>query len=244
MIRRANRFLPLLFLILVGGLVYVSGFYEKLNLASLSEHEAILRQTVTGHPWASLGVFVVVYAVGVAVCLPVGLILTLAGGYLFGLWTGAGASAVGATLGATMTYFAARSALGETLRQRAERSGGALKKLIDGFGRDAFSYILTIRLIPMFPFGPVNIAAGIVDAPAAPFVLATVIGEIPTCLIYAGIGAGLGKSIAQGAEPSLALILQPHILLPLIGLALLALAPMGFSRWRRRTERRDALKQD
>lgn len=203
-----------------------------LSPGTIGREQAALHALVASHPALSLAAFVLGYAILIGACLPVALMLSLVGGLIFGPWLGAAAVLVGATCGAVITYAATRSAFAPLLTSRAQRDP-RLRRVIHGFGRSAFSYILTLRFIPVVPFALVNVAAGLAAAPLRAFVLATLAGGAPTALIYAGLGAGLGASL--GSEQSLHAALQsPRVLLPLAGLFVLALAPIAVKRLRRR----------
>ena len=156
--------------------------------------------------------------------------MTLSGGFLFGPWLGAGAAASGASMGAAVIFLVCRSAVGDSLRGKA---GSTIAKIEEGVRRDAFSYILTLRLIPVMPFWLVNLAAGFVDIPLRTFLSATVLGILPGSLVYAGLGSGLGEVFASGQDPNLRVIFEPHVLLPLVGLGLLSLLPVVLRRFRK-----------
>lgn len=230
------RLLPLA--AIAGGLVAVqlSGLGRHASLDELQRHETTLRAFVDAHRVLALAGYVALYALVAALSVPGALVLTLAGGFLFGIWLGGAATVIGATTGAVILFFAVRTSLGEPLRARAERSGGLLKSIVDGVRAGAFGYILTLRLAPVAPFWMVNVAAGLADAPVRPYVLATFFGIMPATFIYAGVGAGLSRVVAQGGAPNLGVILEPHVLGPLIALALLSLAVTLFRRRRRRTQ--------
>jgi uncharacterized membrane protein YdjX (TVP38/TMEM64 family) len=115
----------------------------------------------------------------------------------------------------------------------ADRRGGMLQKVIEGFGRNAFSYVLSLRLVPVFPFWLVSLAAGIASPPLWAYVLGTAVGIIPACFIYAGLGHGLGKTFASGEPVHLSTIFAPHIVWPLVGLAALSLLPPAITRFRK-----------
>ena len=228
-----KRFWPLLALAALAALLLASGLWRELSLEGLARHRATLAGFVEAHRALAVAAFVLAYALVTAASIPGALFMTLAGGLLFGVWVGGAATVVGATLGALAAFYAVRSSLGAALRARAERSGGVLKSVMDGFGRDAFAYVLTLRLIPAAPFWLVNAAAGLAHAPVRPYALATLLGIIPGTFIYAGIGAGLGDVLARGERPDLGVIFEPQILLPLVALGLLSLASALFRRRRR-----------
>lgn len=220
-----KRLWPLLLIAAAIAALFLTGANEYLSLDALRVNEAVLRQAVADNFLLGLAIFVAVYIAVVTTYIPGASILTLTGGFLFGTWIGAGATVAGATIGALGAYALIRTAIGEPLRRRAEASGGLLKRLIDGFGGNAFSYVLSLRLVPAAPFWLVNAAAGVGSAPVRPYALATLLGIIPGTVIYSGIGAGLGELFRLGETPNLSIIFEPQILWPLVGLAALSFLP-------------------
>ena len=140
----------------------------------------------------SVLVYIAFYVCVVALSLPGAFILTATAGLLFGWLLGGLVAVVGATLGATVLFLVARSALGEGLTARA---GPWLAKLRAGFKEDALSYLLFLRLVPAFPFWFVNIAPAILGVPLKTYVVATFFGIIPATFAFAAAGAGLDSVI-------------------------------------------------
>ena len=151
-------------------------------------HCALLLVFVESHVFLAAIGFVLAYAAVVALSLPGATIMTLAGGFLFGVPLGATLTVIGATVGATLLFVIARSAFGDLLRQRA---GPFLARMAEGFRKDAFSYLLFLRLVPAFPFWAVNLArrCSTCDAPTVP---ATASG-LSRGLVYTAFGASLGQ---------------------------------------------------
>jgi uncharacterized membrane protein YdjX (TVP38/TMEM64 family) len=234
--KRLIRFLPLALLLLLAVGLLAGGLGHLLSLEALRTHEAALRTFIEAHRIVALLAFVILYMVATATSLPGATILTLAGGYLFGTWLG-GATVIGATLGAVIVFFAVQTSLGAVLREKAERSGGKLKAVIDGVEAGAFGYILTLRLIPRAPFWLVNVAAALAGAPLRSYAGATFIGIMPATFIYSGMGAGIGEVVARGQAPDLRVIFEPHILAPLVALGLLSLAITLYQRLRARLDK-------
>ncbi|CAN7296178.1 VTT domain-containing protein [Phenylobacterium sp. LjRoot225] len=228
----ARRFAPLVALVAVALLAYWSGLPQKLSPAALGREHAQLQALVGAHPVLTVGGFILGYALLTGACLPVALMLSLAGGLVFGTWLGGAAILLGGAGGAIITYAAARSAFAPLLLGRA-RHDPRLQSVIQGFGRSAFTYVLTLRLLPVVPFALVNIASGLAAVPLRAYALATLAGGVPTALIYAGLGAGLGEAIGSQAALKAALR-SPQLLGPLAALALLSLAPLLLTRLRRR----------
>lgn len=225
-----KRFGPLIVIALAVAAVIASGLADHLSLAELKERRDQLQGFVALHPALSFGLYILIYIAVVSLSLPGALVMTLSGGFLFGPWLGAAAAASGASLGAAVIFMVCRSAVGDSLRGKA---GSTISKIEEGVRRDAFSYILTLRLIPVMPFWLVNLAAGFVDIPLRTFLSATVLGILPGSLVYAGLGSGLGEVFASGQEPNLRVIFEPHVLLPLVGLGLLSLLPVVLRRLRK-----------
>ena len=230
---RIKRFAPLAVLIVAVIAVFASGAGRYLNLEALQTHEAALRGFVEDNLVLALVAFIVVYALATAVSFPGAVILTLAGGYLFGTWVGGTATVIGATVGSIMVFYVVQTSLGAALRAKAETDGGTLKKVIDGVRDGAFGYILTLRLIPVAPFWLVNVAAALANAPFRAYALATFFGIMPATFIYSGVGAGIGALVARGETPDLGVIFEARVLLPLVALALLSLGTTLYQRRRK-----------
>ncbi len=154
----------------------------------------------------------------------------MASGFLFGPALGTIYAVIGATLGATILFVIARASFRELFRNQQE---GRLRKLADSFGRNALNYLLFLRLVPLFPFWIVNLAAAYVGMKVRVFAIATFFGIIPGTLVFSSMGSGLGDLLDQGEMPDVGIVFAPSIFLPLIGLAILALAPIFIQRLRR-----------
>jgi uncharacterized membrane protein YdjX (TVP38/TMEM64 family) len=190
-------------------------------------HHALLCDIVArGGILAALG-FVLAYAGLTALSVPGAMLMTLASGLLFGTWFGALYALIGATIGASAVFLAARAGLAGL----AANAGPRVQRLRDGFREDALSYLLVLRLVPIFPFWLVNLVAGASGMSLLVYVAATFFGMIPGAIVYAGIGNGVGALIEAGQHPDPYTIFRPNILLPLIGLAVLALLPVIYKRW-------------
>ena len=223
-----RRFLPLLVLALAFAAIWASGLTHELTWAGLARNQALLSAWVEAHPLLAGSAFVAAYTVSTALSLPQAALLTIAGGLLFGTVIGGMLTVLGATAGACILFLAARSALGEGL---VRRGGAAMATVRDALRRDGFSYLLALRLIPLFPFWLVNLAASVCGMRLAPFAAATLIGIIPGTFVFASIGAGVGSVLAAGGTPNLSVIFSLPVLGPLVGLAVLSLVPVAWKKW-------------
>ena len=222
-----RRLAPLVLLFLGLGAGYAMGWHDYLNFASLKENRLVLQALVADYGFVAIAGFVALYALVVALSFPGGSFLTLVSGFLFGTWFGGIAAVLGATLGATAVFLAARTAFGDGLRAKAQ---GHLEKMSQGFERDAFSWLLVLRLVPLFPFFLVNLVPAFTKISLNSYVVATFIGILPGTFVYASIGSGFGVLFDQGKTPDLSVFSRAEILLPLIGLAALSLVPVVY-RW-------------
>ena len=219
----------------IGGgiaLVFALGLDRYLSAEAVAANHAALAALVRDNPALAAGSFVLAYAAAVALSLPGGVFLTLAGGLLFGVFWGAALSVLGATAGAVLLVLAARYALADLL---ARQAGPVLDAVRPGLERDGLSYLVVLRLVPLFPFWLVNLAPALVGMRLGPYALGTFLGIIPATAVFAGIGAGLGEILAAGGRPDLDVVFAPRVLVPLLGLALLAFVPVV---WRRIAARR------
>jgi uncharacterized membrane protein YdjX (TVP38/TMEM64 family) len=245
-----KRLWPLIVLVGAMAFVFAMGWHRYLTLTALTENREALRDFIDRHRLLSLAAFVLLYAAATALSLPGGAVLTIAGGFLFGwLWGGA-TSIVGATIGATIVFLVARTALGDVL---AARAGPWLSRFRQGFQRDAFSYLLFLRLVPIFPFWLVNLAPGLLGVSFATYVATTFLGIIPGTFAFALAGNGLDSVIeaqqaqylsclaktGSGGQESCSYTLDPGTMLTpeliagLVALGLVALIPVAV-KWIRR----------
>ncbi|MGB8822945.1 MAG: TVP38/TMEM64 family protein [Pseudolabrys sp.] len=243
----ARRILPLVATVVLAGAAYIASG-GGVSLESLVRHRAAIDDFVASHRMLAIFVYVGIYITVVAVSLPGAALLTLTGGFLFGIAVGASAAVISATVGATLIFLVARTALGEPLLRRA---GPRATQLARGFREDAFSYLLFLRLVPAFPFFLVNLVPAFAGVRLGPFVAATAIGIIPGAIVFALAGAGLDSIIAaqknsydqciaaKGADCRLVFepadVLTPQLIAALVALGLLALMPVAVKFWRTRS---------
>lgn len=227
-----KRSLPLLILIGLALAAYATHLDRFLSLEALHTYRGVLLSFVVDHRIVAAFGFVGLYTAVVALSLPGGAIMTVAGGFLFGVDIGVLLSVVGASCGAALLFTIARSAVGDPLRKKA---GPFLARMSQGFQRDAFSYLLFLRLVPAFPFWVVNLVPALLGMRFVQFVAATAIGIVPGSLVYTAFGASLGNIFDAGQSPSLHDVFSPTLISALIGLGFLALLPvvLRFRRERR-----------
>ena len=229
-----RRFLPLA--VIAAGLVvgYAAGLQDYLSLAVLVEQRDALKAFVADHRIASILGYFVLYTLAVAFAFPAASILTIFAGFVFGWFIAGTLTVFAATLGAAAIFLAARSAFGDVLRKRA---GPFASKLADGFAKDAFGYLLVLRLAPVFPFLIINIAPAFFDIKLRTYMAATFLGIIPGTFAYSWLGQGLDSVIvaAAGREISISDLVTPEITIAFLGLAIVAAIPTIVRKFRARS---------
>ena len=228
--RFLRRFWPPLLLLAAIAVAWASGLTRLISWHTLAHHQLELAVWVETHPILAPSLYMLTYAVVVALSLPEAAVVSVAGGLLFGTFLGGILAIAGSTVGAIVLFLAIRHHLASAI---AARGGRLIDRVREALARDGFSYLLAIRLVPAFPFWLINLAAGLSGMGLRPYVLATVLGIIPATFVYASIGAGVGKVLAEGGAPDLSIVFSPGILGPLIGFAALSLLPIAWRRWKR-----------
>ncbi len=213
--------------VIAAGLVafFALGLEEYLSFTALSEHrQALLAWYADNTAQLVIG-FLALYVLVVAFSVPGAVWMTIGGGFLFGLALGTALVVAAATVGAVAVFLVARYALGDYLRSKA---GPAMRRMETGFRENALSYLLVLRLVPLFPFWLVNLVPAFLGIPLRTFVLGTFFGIMPGSFVFVSVGNGLGAVFDAGGTPDLGTIFEPEFLAPIIGLAVLALIPVAY----------------
>jgi uncharacterized membrane protein YdjX (TVP38/TMEM64 family) len=224
-----RRMLPLLVLLAGLALFFILGLEHALGFDALRAHRQVLAAWVGQHACIAPLIYMSIYALVVMLSVPGATVMTISGGFLFGTWAGAAYAVIAATLGATILFQVAKGSLGDFLLARA---GPGIRRMRDGFADNAFHYLLALRLVPLFPFFLVNLAPAFLGVRWTTYVAATFIGIMPAAFIYALVGSGIGTLFERGGDFSPAAVLTPQLIAGLCGLAVLALLPVAYRRWR------------
>jgi len=215
------RFLPLVAIVIVA-LIGIFTLGDYLSFESLRDNRVALLAFRDDNYPATVAVFILSYVAIVAFSLPGGTVATLTGGFLFATFPGTLFNILGATIGAVLIFLVVRWGLGARLGARLEASEGLVKKIKDGIDENQWEMLFLIRLVPAVPFFIANLLPAFLEVPLHRFVISTFFGIIPGAIVFTSIGAGLGEVFERGESPDLGVIFEPHILLPILGLAVLA----------------------
>jgi uncharacterized membrane protein YdjX (TVP38/TMEM64 family) len=209
---------------------------DVLSFEALADNRERLIAFRDAHYAATVAVFIAAYVAIVAFSLPGATVATLTGGFLFATFPGALFNVTAATIGATIIFLAARWGLGERLAARMDEGEGRIQRIKRGIDENQWEMLFLIRLVPAVPFFVANLLPALVGVPLSRYVITTFLGIIPGAVVYTSVGAGLGEVFARGQTPDLGIIFEPHVLLPILGLAALAALPIVLKALRGRKE--------
>ncbi len=213
-------------LIALAALVGAVTLRDWISFDMLAENRDRLVAFRDAHYVTAVATFVLVYAALVALSLPGALIATLTGGFLFSTFPGVVYNVAGATIGAVAIFVAAKWGFGQRLAARMNAGDGMVRRIKQGLDENQWSMLFLIRLVPAVPFVVANLVPAFVGVPLWRYAVATLLGIVPGALVYTSVGAGLGEVFARGERPDLGIIFAPEVLLPILGLCLLAALPV------------------
>ena len=207
--------------------IHASGLPGSLTLETLrANRQEIVSFVNENYVLSALG-YIAVYVLVVALSLPSAVLMTLSGGFLFGAAAGTIFTLIGATVGATLLFIFARTMTGHNAMANFGKTGA---KLACAIRANAWTYLLVLRLMPLFPFFLVNVIPALAGVRLSTFVITTFLGIIPATIVFSLSGAGLGNVLDQGSSITMDSILTPEIIAALGGLALLALIAIPLRR--------------
>lgn len=207
----------------------IFGLQDYLTLSYIKESREKFELMYSAQRFSVIAAYMVIYILVTSLSLPGAVIMTLAGGALFGLWTGtivvSFASAIGATLACLVSRFILRNWVQRKLAEK-------LKTVNAGIEREGALYLFTLRLIPVFPFWLINLIMGLTKMPLRTFYWVSQVGMLPGTIVYVNAGKELGKIGSTSG------ILSPALILSLVILGLFPLATkklLAFYRSRKKT---------
>jgi uncharacterized membrane protein YdjX (TVP38/TMEM64 family) len=217
------RFIPIIIIFIVVIVAFALGWNNYFTLEALNKEHVFLKGYVAEHPFLATIWFILIYIALTSVALPVDTFLVMLGGYLFPEPYSLIYVTISATIGATFLFLAAKTAFEDLFFRWASPF---LKKMEKGFKENAVSYILFLRLIPLFPFWLTNIAPAFFGVPLSTYFWTTFVGVIPFAFVFTQVGAGISAILDTHQDLSLATLLNSNMRIALIGLGVLALLPI------------------
>lgn len=241
LLSRLLRFWPLWLILALISIIGLLGLGEHLEFDQLAGRYDAIEGWRKANPVLAAVAAIGIYALVVALSIPVGWLMTLTTAVFFGWFWGTMIVLVGATFGASLLFLAARTTLFRFFRRRADPW---LKRFAEGFNRDAASYLLALRITPMLPFWMMNIVPALLGVPFITFAWTTFVGILPGTLVYGVAGEGLRGLVAEraaacadnqppcGSPFEIGQIMRTELFISLGLLALLALVPVVIRRLR------------
>ena len=229
-----KRFWLVLLIILFSAVVIILDLEKFYSFEVLKDNRELVLSWYDKHPSIVISIFFVLYVLVVVLSLPGAVWLSIVAGFLMGTWVATSLVVFAATLGALGIFFIARYLLTDFFRKK---TGSFIRKMEAGFQENELSYILVLRLVPVFPFWLVNIVPALFGVSVRTFVVGTFIGIIPGTAVFCSIGNGLGALLDQGRMPVLDIIFEPKIIGPLLALAVLSLTPIVFKKLKKLKKR-------
>lgn len=199
-------------LILAGisiGLFFAFDLGRFFTLETLKEQREALQQAYAADPLRIIGIYAAAYIVMAALSLPGATVMTLAGGAMFGLWIGTPLALLSATVGATLAFWMARYVFRDTVQRRF---GSRLESINQGFGRDGVFYLLSLRLVPVFPFFLINLLMGLTAIRSSTYFWVSLVGMSAGTAVYVNAGTQLAAITQLSDIMSPALIISFTIL--------------------------------
>ncbi|WP_029921943.1 FAD-dependent oxidoreductase [Nevskia soli] len=196
------------------GLFFLAGGENYLSLGQLQERQDDFRDLKASHPLLLALEFGAIYVAITGLTLPGAALMTLAAGAIFGLVEGTIIASIASTLGATLAFLASRFLLRDFVQKKFS---SRLYAVNQGMKKDGPFYLLTLRLVPAFPFFLVNLLTALTPISTLTFFWVSQIGMLPGTIVYVNAGTQLAKlhSLSGVVSPS---VLGAFILLGLFPL--------------------------
>ncbi len=187
----------------------VLNLLAQLNLQSLKDNYSELQIYFRDHPVQLSLLYALTYVTVTALSLPGAVILTLAGGAIFGLVLGTILVSFCSTIGATAAFLITRYFFRNSVRARF---GDKLKTINEGIKKDGAFYLLTLRLVPIFPFFAINVLMALTPIKTLTFYLVSQLGMLLGTIIFVNAGTQLATLNSTGDILSVNLIISLFVL--------------------------------
>ena len=194
-----------IFLLLITGITVAIFYRDQFDATAL---EAWVKGTGSAGPI----VFMLIYIIGTVFFLP-GAVLTLAGGALFGPVFGTFYNLTAATIGAMISFLAARYLAHDWVEKK---TGGRIKALKQGVEGEGWKFVAFVRLVPLFPFNVLNYALGLTKIKFSHYSISTYIFMLPGAVAYTYLGY-VGREAVAGGDGLIQKILLAFTLLAVVG---------------------------
>jgi pyruvate/2-oxoglutarate dehydrogenase complex dihydrolipoamide dehydrogenase (E3) component/uncharacterized membrane protein YdjX (TVP38/TMEM64 family) len=180
----------LLLLALAIGAFVALDLGRYLSFEQLKASQTSFAQLHAEQPFTVAAVYFLVYVLATALSIPGAVVITLAGGAIFGLWQGLLIVSFASTVGATLAFLASRFLLRDWVEARF---GQRLADINAGVNREGGFYLFTLRLIPVVPFFLINLLMGLTRMKVWTYYWVSQIGMLAGTAVYVNAGTQLAQ---------------------------------------------------
>jgi uncharacterized membrane protein YdjX (TVP38/TMEM64 family) len=226
-----KRFLPIIIILILMAAIYLLLTFDIVDLEMIRKNHLVIKRFVKNYPILSPIIFIFSYIIIVALSIPIGSFVTMFAGYLFSPISATIYVILGATIGASIIFLAARYALSSFFRKKV---GRFVEKLQRNFQSDSINYLLFLRFVPIFPFWALNISLAFLDVSLFNYAWTCLVGIIPGTFVYASAGSGLAEVLAAGEKVNIATIFNWKLRVTLIGIGIVILIPVIYKKFRKK----------
>lgn len=224
--KKYRKIILLIIFLFIIVLLNYTGFFSIININLINTHQNYILNFIENNFYLASLLFILIYIIAVIFSIPGAWLITVSGGYIFGWLIGGFLAVIGATLGACIIFIMAKNLLRNFFSKKIINKKSILIKIENGVKRDAFSYLLFMRLMPIFPFVFVNIVPALLGIRFNIYAVTTFIGIIPGTFVYALLGEGANEIFISGNVSSLETYDSFKIIIGLSGLSILSLLPI------------------
>ena len=224
--KKYRKIILLIIFLFIIALLNYTGFFSIININLINTHQNYILNFIENNFYLASLLFIFIYIIAVIFSIPGAWLITVSGGYIFGWLIGGFLAVIGATLGACIIFIMAKNLLRNFFSKKIINKKSILIKIENGVKRDAFSYLLFMRLMPIFPFVFVNIVPALLGIRFNIYAVTTFIGIIPGTFVYALLGEGANEIFISGNVSSLETYDSFKIIIGLSGLSILSLLPI------------------
>ena len=185
-----KKIIILLVIAILIACVFIFDLHQYLDFSYIKSKQQAIADYYQANPTQSILLFFLIYIAVTSFSIPGASILSLLAGAIFGLVLGSILVIFGATIGATIAFWLARYLLGNSLQ---EKYADKLKTINEGVKKDGAFYLLTLRLIPIFPFFVINVLMGLTPMRTITYVLTSFFGMLAGTIIYVNVGTQLAS---------------------------------------------------
>jgi len=163
---------------------------QYFSLSNLKNDLAAFKEYYAQNRVLTMVIYMAVYIIMAALSLPGAVIMSLAGGALFGLFYGTLLVSFASSIGATLAFLFSRYMFRDWVQNKFSSKLAAINK---GMDKEGGFYLFTLRLVPVFPFFVINLVMGLTGIRTFVFYIVSQVGMFPGTIVFINAGTQLAK---------------------------------------------------